>query len=205
MKEEVSKASPPLTNHETEEDSLSRATTFLCYSCGKKGSLPCSIFPIHCKPSYEQMRAGVPYYPTVLQEKQAFGATVLYDSVTFLCMNCLPKFKVEWHFMQQSFIEKDITKTVLPRIPLPELVACYQCGLNVSTKLNDGIVHTLDAEGKKNLLYKKLAPMKQINGAASLTFGFTYLCSKCLPHLMRENSETSNETESSHDSENETK
>lgn len=141
--------------------------------------MPCSIFPIHCKPSYEQMRAGVPYYPSVLQEKGASNAAVLYDSITFLCMGCLPKYKIEWHFMQKSFLEKDVTKMALPRIPLPELVSCYLCSSEVSTKFNDCIVYTHTESGKENSCLKMLSNHKQPQGSASLSFGFTYVCGKC--------------------------
>ena len=183
-----------------DRDTVSGSSPFICYSCGIKGSMPCSIFPVHCKPSYEQMRAGVPFYPTVLQESQAPGSTVIYDSVTFLCMNCLPKHKTEWHFMQQNFLEKDPTKTALPRIPVPELVSCYTCGSSVSTKFNDGIIHTLTS-GKKNKMCKKLYSQKELHGAVSLTFGFTYLCKKCKPLIINEHNDSNFEVESDQESE----
>ena len=169
---------------------------FICYSCGKKGSMPCSIFPVHCKPSYEQMRAGVPFYPTVLDDSQAPGSAVLYDSITFLCMNCLPRYRTEWHLMQQTFMEKDPTKTALPRIPLPEFVSCYTCGISVSTKFNDGIIHTQSSSGKKNKFHETLSSRKQLDGAASLSFGFTYVCTSCKQHLLTEKSNSKAEIES---------
>ena len=172
------------------QNSKQTAASFVCYSCGKLGNTACSVIPIHCKPSYEQMRAGVPYYPTVLDGAGASSSTVLYDSITFLCMNCLPKYRAEWHFMQKSFLEKDMIKSTLPRIPLPEEVACYLCGSDVSTKYNDGIVHTLTPEGKKNSNYRRLSAHKQLNGAASISFGFTYLCRQCRLRITNEKNET---------------
>jgi len=179
--EKPEKESSPTGNCDASNDNIDThvESAIVCYSCGKKGSVPCSIFPIHCKPSYEQMRAGVPFYPTVLLESQAPRSTVLYDSITFLCMNCLPRYKTEWHSMQQKFMEKDPTKTALPRIPVPELVSCFTCGDSVSTKFNDGIVHTTTPSGKKNKNYEKLSTLKPPDGAVSLSFGFTYLCARC--------------------------
>ncbi|XP_078485569.1 uncharacterized protein LOC144742369 [Ciona intestinalis] len=148
-----------------------------CYSCGKSDKDHPSMCPVHCQPSYEQLRTGVPYYPTVLDKEPSKGAKVICNSITFLCISCLPKFTPEWHPVQKDFLQQDPTKSVLPRIPLPEVVLCYICGGDVSTKYNVGLVRTSGATGG---VTAALTSRKPILGSTPLTFGFTYLCTKCL-------------------------
>uniref|UniRef100_H2ZR97 Uncharacterized protein n=1 Tax=Ciona savignyi TaxID=51511 RepID=H2ZR97_CIOSA len=105
----------------------------ICYSCGKSDKDCPSMCPVHCKPSYEQLRTGVPYYPTVLDTDKSPGSKVVCESITFLCIGCLPKFPPEWHAVQKDFLRQESTQSVLPRIPLPEVVSCYTCGTDVST------------------------------------------------------------------------
>ena len=140
------------------------------------------------------MRAGVPYYPSILNQNIAKGAEVLCDSLTFMCMSCLPKFPPVWHPIQEDFLKQLDNKhqSALPRIPLPDVVLCYSCGCEVSTKNNRGLVRSellkdsLDngnterglqrAKTLKDVLEDKKPFMRPV----SLTFGFTYFCSTCL-------------------------
>nr|CAB3262939.1 uncharacterized protein LOC100185421 [Phallusia mammillata] len=147
---------------------------FVCYSCGETEDQNCPICPVHCKASYEQMRAGMPFYPTVLEQRPVPGAKVIADSITFMCISCLPKYKPEWHMVQKDFIKQDTTKSVLPRIPLPENVSCYLCSADVNTKYNNGLVH-----GESNSVFSALKSYKCTVGSVPLTFGFTYVCPKC--------------------------
>ncbi|XP_076811975.1 uncharacterized protein LOC143458949 [Clavelina lepadiformis] len=179
------------TSHlnETEVCDESKPAGLVCYSCGTTDAIHNTICPVHCKPSYEQMRAGVPFYPTILLQNEAEGSKVLFNSITFLCITCLPKFKPGWHPMQRDFMKQDITKSVLPRIPLPEMVLCYVCGSNVSTKFNDNLVTTITDFGNENTYFAKLFKLKQKQGSVPLSFGFTYVCNKCSEEIRKEISE----------------
>jgi len=155
---------------------------YTCYSCGEAESQTCIICPVHCKPSYEQMRAGVPFYPNILSTTPAKGAKVICDSITFVCTNCIAQYDQELHEIQQEFIKKNTIKNVAPRIPLPEIVPCFVCGSNVSTKFNDSLVYAAKS-GKKNPMFVKLETHKCTWSSVPLTCGFTYVCKSCQKSL----------------------
>ena len=163
----------------------------VCYSCGKYERSNYSICLVHCRPSYEQMRAGVPYYPSILKQAVAKGGELMCDSLTFMCMTCLPKFPPMWHPIQEDFLKQLDNKhqSALPRIPLPDLVLCFSCGCEVSTKNNRGLIASdfLDKDSLDNAERAKAKTLKDVLEdkktflrPVPLSFGFTYFCSTCL-------------------------
>lgn len=175
----------------------SSSNDVVCYSCGKYERSNYSICLVHCRPSYEQMRAGVPYYPSVLKQAVAKGGELMCDSLAFMCMSCLPKFPPMWHPIQEDFLKQlDKHQSALPRIPLPDVVLCYTCGCEVSTKNNRGLVSSdllnkdaLESSASERGLHKSktlkdvLEDKKTFLRPVSLSFGFTYFCSPCLNNV----------------------
>ena len=62
-----------------------------CYSCGEAKQMNLEVVRVHVRPSYEQIRCGVPYYPSCLKGKMHEMAKLEHESITFLCIDCLPK------------------------------------------------------------------------------------------------------------------
>ena len=156
-----------------------------CYSCGEAKQLDISICRVYIRPSYEQMRVGVPFYPTVLDHPKAEKSHVLQSSITFLCIKCLPGFPQQWHQLQENFLKQYTYPNILPRIPLPETVSCYLCSEVIDTKFNTNLVSlTGSAPAERLNAYLKTQPMRKC--ATPLSFGFTYLCTGCVVPVKRE-------------------
>jgi len=157
-----------------------------CYSCGESKQVNLAIYRIYIRPSYEQMRVGVPFYPTVTDYPKSENAEVLHNSITYMCISCLPRFPPQWHKIQKDFLKQFNHQTLLPRIPLPETVSCYLCELIIDTKHNDHLINLSDLSSNENLY--KLLHLKTMapNSVPLGQFGFTYICTNCFTSIEAE-------------------